>query len=243
LVGKLKAGIAAILSITDPEVAALRERLVDALHNIILADEVEDRRGGLGADELLEIFRATAEDLRKWMAQTIAEAQGLAAEMRELADALEAVAHHRRVGTQEYVALVNAAAGVATKMKREKLGNVTLDRKSLLEIHETLFEDQRLLQDLVGRLDGLVSRGVEWSEIRRDVSLMGWKLSRCAQFDLDRISPGLADRLRPLAKRLHLVGRGRNYLAGGRRAVAFLVDDLRQASEQFRALVASLLPK
>jgi hypothetical protein len=245
LVVELRRGIVAILSATDPEVGPFLNEVLDALVEVIIyGEEIEDRTFRLGAMEANDVFASATRDCREWMARSIADSVGLAAVLGDLADDLDKVvqAYWRlSSGTyRAYFASVSEVVALAERIRRDHLSHIVFSRQALVQFRDGLLEKQRQIQSLADRLDSLRSRPGGLEEIHRVCSKNGYWLYRYALFDLDRLQVGLATRLRPLARRLHLFGVSPQYNAGPGRTEAYTVAELQAVEGQFREVITAL---
>ena len=145
LVGVLKSDITDILHAPDKEEAEALQQLLSSLAPelisvIILGSELEDRSINPWMDSLRYQFQATSEALRQLAASETAVKHSLAAELEELAAALDEAANLRmHLGSwPEFQGLVGKAVEKATAIKQARIDGVPLSEESLAEVRATL---------------------------------------------------------------------------------------------------------
>jgi hypothetical protein len=195
--------------------SSLASLLIDVLVN---GDELDDRRINPWFDTLRIQLANTADELRQMAASEIATKEQVEQPLREIADLIErATTHHLTLGRESWQTLsdyVNSATEKAATLKAEKIDQIPLSEVSQQQICETLRKVDRQLVDLDRRAEFLANEG-RMEQLQSEASRHGQLLLRLAYYRLDFISPGFSEKLKSIARQLHLLETERLYLDGG----------------------------
>jgi hypothetical protein len=185
-------------------------------------------------------FEHSAAQLRQLATGQVATDSGMVTELTSLADALDGVAHEiRHLGMGDsFAAQVAEVMETASAMKARHLDSVPLGEESLKEVRSLLVQTQRELATLAGRADSLI-RGRQ-HELKATASELGGRLLQLGHYNLDRITPGLGERLRRIGRPLHLAEFVQVYLGG--EGLEELLGPIRDGASALTEIV-NTLPK
>ncbi len=216
-------------------------RLALILRDVIIYCEESDERM---LNPWLDLFRAqfeqAASELRELAIDDVAIEHDLADDLNHLITALDEVVQHRlHLGSEPELESLVANVFVQARATWSKWIEPTpLSDDSLHNIRAEIIRAARKLRDLCDRMQTMLDQG-RTEEIQSEASRLGFSLLRAAQFNLDALQPGLANRLRDVGRPLHLVETRRLYMDGGQSDQA-VADTVAACFAVLEEIVASL---
>lgn len=192
----------------------------------------------------LEDWRAdsasAASDLRTLAARDVSITLGVSNKIRDVADALDAVARMRlHLGCgDELDRLARRANEAVLDLKKETIDTMPLARESLEQVRALIGEFSRRLSDLANRAETIVSNG-RIEELQAEVGEIGKQLALLSFYDLSPLAERLSTSLRDVGIGLRLVEVMRLYMDGGA-SVNALIQRVREYDSKLREVAGSL---
>lgn len=207
---------------------------------IIYGEEADERMLNPWLDLLRAQFEHAASELRELVIDDVAIEHGLSNDLNQLVTALDNVVQLRlHLGSgPELESLVAKVLTQARATWSKWIDPTPLSDDSLHSIRADIIRATRKLRGLCDRMQTMLDQG-RTEDIQSEASRLGFSLLRAAQFNLDALQPGLANRLRDAGRPMHLLETKRLYMDGGQsdRAVA---DTVAACCAELEEIVASL---
>jgi len=195
----------------------LLTELAQILINVLIyADEISERNINPWLELWRTEFRYAASELRELTTQDVAIQEDIDQELRQLADVLDNVGTFRlylECG-EELRRLMEEAADLAHRLKRNRIDPIPLSEQSLKQIKQLIISSSRKLQDLVSRADEMTNLG-RVEELQAEASNIGLLLLRSSFYNIEPIAPDVSKDLQSVARELHLIETMRLYMDGG----------------------------
>lgn len=174
---------------------------------LVYGDEAEQRDLNPLLDNLMSVFSSAADQLRYLATWDEAATFGWQNELLELAEKADRVGQYRHyLGSESwraYLKLVRDCVVSATALRRKYVDGFPYSAKTAVWAARRLREIQRTLSSLAERADSLIAAG-RFDELQTEASDVGLSLAQLAYMGLDRQTPELIDKLKAVARELHL---------------------------------------
>jgi hypothetical protein len=228
----------------DDSFSEVLSRLAAILFEVLIyGEEVDSRMVTPWLDQWRAQYAYAATELRDIAAQQVAIDRGLAPQLLDLARALDEVA-----GVQLFIgsgpklhSLVEEALKLASAIKERWVDATPLSDASLSSVRKTLASTARRLRELVSRAETMIDQG-RMDEFQAEASAYGKTLLQTGYYQIDRIHPGLGQKLHMIGRELHLLETTKRYLDGGR-SVEAIKATVSQCADELEALIADIEPK
>jgi ATP-dependent DNA helicase RecG len=212
--------------------------LIDVL---VYGEELEKRHVNPWLNLLRTQLQSAGQQLRHLAAEQIASELNLEKPMLEIADLLDHFAAHRlALGSESWRTLTEFLTQAITKvreLKSEKIDRYQLSSESLREIRTLLSKFGRQLAELSRRADSMAEDG-RIQDVMNEASQIGYNLLRLSYYQLD----GISDKLRPLARGLHLLETERLYIDGGA-SMRRILENLHSLARDIQTLLSEWKPE
>jgi hypothetical protein len=240
--------VAAIVAPAQTVADPVRSAKIEFLSNlaIILIDvlvygeELEKRHVNPWLDFLRAQLQSAGQQLRQLAAEEIASELSVEERTLKIAELLDhSVAHKLALGGESWRTLTEFVTQAVTKtreLKSEKIDSLPLSSESLNEIRGLLRKFGRQLTELSRRADSMAEDG-RIEEVQNEASRIGYNLLRLTYYQLDGISDGLSQSLRPLARALHLLETERLYIDGGA-SMRRILENLHSFTREIETLLS-----
>lgn len=216
-------------------------RLAPILRDVIIySEEASERMLNPWLDLWRAQFAQAASDLRELSVDDTAIQLGLPNELSQLISSLENVANLRlHLGSgPEVERLIADILAQSKSVWESHIASLPLAANTLRSIKSEIVRTARKLHSLCERASTVLERG-RIDEFQSEASGLGLILLQIAQFNLDFLHPGLAERLRNIARPLHLVETRRVYMDGGK-SVQAIADTVHRSCAELETVVATL---
>jgi ATP-dependent DNA helicase RecG len=202
---------------SDPYSDMISELASDLIDILIYGEESGQRECNPWLDLWRAQFANAATQLRDIAARDISVKKGISPQIKDLASILERIAT-LPLHTGSWAQLkedTQKALEMARKLKQEHVDQFPLSEKSLAQIKTTIITSDRKLSDLCLRASGTdyVWRNVD--DFTEQASNIGYGLLQLCYYNLNAISEGLNEKLKPIALDLHLAETTQIYVDGG----------------------------
>lgn len=224
----------------DPYADLLSQLASILVDVVIYGEQTEEREVNPWLDLWRAQYQNAAERLRQLAVDDVAIGHGLPDELNALAASLEAVAQFRLyLGcAREFGPLKQRALDTARRVKSRYVDPVPLSESALANAREVIATSARELDSFVPRMANMVEQG-RIEDVQSKASEIGYTLLRVSYYNIDALYEGVAERLRVIARGLHLVETMRLYLDGGRSMQAIL-QRIQEQQEALAQLVTEL---
>lgn len=203
---------------------------------LVVADEAEDRLINPWLDMWRSDFGYAASELRDMAVSTIAGAEGVESELKELAKALDEVANMRlNIGSGgDLKQGVDRAVKLARGMLEKHFAKVPLADGTLDQVRELIRTTALKLGDLYERSTEMVDSG-RIEEFQSQASELARPLARVCWYNIDPLGEGVRSELKDVARTLHLTETMPLYMDGGA-SMRAVVDRVRESADKLRQL-------
>lgn len=207
---------------------------------LIYAEQATQRNVNPWLDQWRSEFKYAAEELRELSAQDMAIEDNVENELKDTANALDAVANMRlSIGCGPQLdQLVQTAKERLLFVKKNMIDPINLSRDSLNHIKDTIIITGRKLHDLVSRSLDLVETG-NIEEFQEEASSFGHDLLRVAQYNIDALGDSVKDELNDIGRKLHLIETMTVYMDGGR-SMQSIVEKVAESSKCLDRIIKKL---
>ena len=212
---------------------------------ILYGEESREREINPWAQEVVDTFETSANDLRELSAEEFSATFEVLADLETLSDQLDLVVDFpKAIGRESwnnFNALVDDAVATAWKIKRQHIDTIPLGDDYRQQVAKIIKQKLRMLSQWVERYERADEniRYRIFEEFLSNVADAGYAMLQISYYKLDEIKPQFSESLRHEAKPLHLIGF--RYEMSGNNEEREVVNEVKNKIQEIDSLIKNVI--